>query len=228
MTKGPFERALVRKGKSALHVAKLALDAGESDDAVSRSYYAMFDFAQAALLRAGVTEDRLPRTHSGIIEAFRRHAVQPGLIDRQLATEFSRTESLRIKADHTGNEIELSEAKEVVRKAELFVQTVERVFGLDNPSLAKEYENPKPKDDDKVSEPAVAETEIGRDGEKLKPISLEEMRRQARENWLQMRQKMASNTKIGRSIPNRLTKATRMNKVIQLVRILKSSAVSHL
>lgn len=183
MTKGLFERALVRKGKNALRAAQLVLDAGDNDSAVSRSYYAMFDFAQAALLRAGVTEDKLPRTHSGIIDAFRRHAVQPGLIDRELATELSRIESLRIKADYTGNEIELSEAKEVVRKAELFVQTVERVFSLDKPSLAKEYENPKPKDDDRVSEPAVAVTE---------PISLEEMRRQARENWLQMRQQIVS------------------------------------
>jgi uncharacterized protein (UPF0332 family) len=187
VTKGPFERALVRKGKSALRAARLVLDAGENDDAVSRSYYAMFDFAQAALLRAGVTEDKLPRTHSGIIEAFRRHAVQPGLIDRELATELSRIESLRIKADYTGNEIEPGEAKEVVRKAELFVQTVERTFRLDQP-LAKDYENFKPKDDDKVSEPAIAVTE---------PISLEEMRRQARENWLQMRRKMVSDPKIG-------------------------------
>ena len=186
MTKAPFARALVRKGKGALRVATLALNAGDNDSAVSRSYYAMFDFAQAALLRAGVTEDKLPRTDSGIIEAFRRHAVQPGLINRELAKQFSRTESLRIKADYTGNEIELSEAREVVQKAELFVQTVERVFNLDNPFLAKEYENPKPKDDDEVSEPEIAE---------LEPISSEEMRRQARENWLEMRRKMVSETK---------------------------------
>ena len=32
MTKGPFERALVRKGKSALKVARLALNAGDNDN----------------------------------------------------------------------------------------------------------------------------------------------------------------------------------------------------
>lgn len=197
MTKAPFERALVRKGQRALKVARLALNAGDNDSAVSRSYYAMFDFAQAALLRAGVTEDKLPRTHSGIIEAFRRHAVQSGQVDRELATQLSRTESLRIKADYTGAEIELSEAKEVVQNAELFVQTVERVFGLDKPSMAKEYENPTSKDDDKVSEPAVPASEIER--VKLEPISLEEIRRQARENWLQSRQQMVSDAKKGAS-----------------------------
>lgn len=194
MTKGPFERALVRKGKRALKVARLALNAGDNDSAVSRSYYAMFDFAQAALLRAGVTEDKLPRTHNGVIEAFRRQAVQSGQIDRQLATQLSRTESLRIRADYTGTEIELSEAKEVVQNAELFVQTVERVFGLDKPSLSKDYENPTSKDD-KVSEPAVAVTEIEIKSVELEPNSLEEIRRQARENWLQLRQRTVSDAK---------------------------------
>ncbi len=188
MTKGPFERALVRKSARALKVARLALNAGDNDSAVSRSYYAMFDIARAALLRAGVTEDKLPRTHSGVIEAFRSHAVQSGQIDRQLATQLNRTESLRIKADYTGTEIELTEATEVVQNAELFVQTVERVFRLDESSSAKEYENPTSKDDDKVSEPALAASEIEGKSVKLEPIPLEEIRRQARENWLQLRQ----------------------------------------
>jgi uncharacterized protein len=139
VTKAPFERALVRKGQRALQVARLALHAGDNDSAVSGSYYAMFDFAQAALLRAGVTEGKLPRAHSGIIEAFCRHAVQTGQFDRELATQLSRTESLRMTADYTGVEIELNEAKEVVQNAEFFVQTVERVFSLDKPPLAKEW-----------------------------------------------------------------------------------------
>ncbi|MGH7746181.1 MAG: HEPN domain-containing protein [Steroidobacteraceae bacterium] len=57
---GPFARALVRKSERALKVARLALSAGDTDSAVSRSYYAMFDIARAALLRAGVAEDTLP------------------------------------------------------------------------------------------------------------------------------------------------------------------------
>jgi uncharacterized protein (UPF0332 family) len=41
----------------------------------------MFDIARAALLSAGVLEDELPRTHSGVISAFSKHAVQSGRID---------------------------------------------------------------------------------------------------------------------------------------------------
>ncbi len=200
MTKPPFVQALVRKSERALKVARLALNAGDNDSAVSRSYYAMFDIARAAILRAGVTEDLLPRTHSGVIEAFRNHAVQSGLIDRQLATQLSKTESLRIKADYTGTELESAEATEVVARAELFVQTVERVFSLDGASLATEYQSPAPKDGDQVSESGVAVSEIEKISTIPEPLSLEEIRRQARENWLLLRQQDAGvSTGVGHS-----------------------------
>jgi len=181
----PFARALVRKSKRALKVAGLALDAGDNDSAVSRCYYAMFDIACAALLRAGVAEDKLPRTHNGLVEAFRKHAVQSGQIDRELGAELSRIESLRIKADYTGAEIELEEALEVVRKAELFVQTVERVFGLGEQYRAAGLQDDKPDPDDKISEPGVATA----------PVCAEEQRRQARENWLRFRQQQTQGAK---------------------------------
>src|SRR6266480_4298184 len=94
-----FARVLVRKSERALKSARLDLTDRDYDSAVNRSYYAMFDIARAALLRAGVAEDKLPRTHSGVIDAFRQHAVQSGQIDRELAADLSRTESHRIKAD---------------------------------------------------------------------------------------------------------------------------------
>ena len=138
------------------------------------------------MLRAGVTEDNLPRTHNGIIQVFRKHAVQSGLIDQQLAGELSRTESLRIKADYTDLEIEPKVASEVVGKAELFVKTVVNVFSLDELSLATEYENHNSSHDDKVLEKSgiskIAKTDV------RPTISLEEIRREARENWLRSRQ----------------------------------------
>ena len=187
MTWKPFARVLVRKSQRALKVARLALNARDCDSAVNRSYYAMFDIARAALLKAGVAEDKLPRTHNGVSEAFRLQAVQSGLIDRDLASELSRTESLRIKADYTDLEIEPKIAAEVVERAELFVQKVERVFSLDESSLATEYENDNSNHDDKVSETGGV-SKIGKTDVRLQPISLEEIRREARKNWLQSRQ----------------------------------------
>ena len=193
MTWKPFARVLVRKSERALKSARRNLTDGDYDSAVNRSYYAMFDIARAAVLRAGVAEDKLPRTHNGVIQVFREHAVQSGLMDKQLAGELSRTESLRIKADYTDLEIEPKIASEVVEKSELFVQTVERIFSLDEPSLATEYENDNSNHDDKVSETGdVSKIEKT---VRLQPISLEDIRREARENWLRSRQLKAEGAK---------------------------------
>jgi uncharacterized protein len=183
-----FARALVRKSERALRSARLDLKDGDYDSAVNRSYYAMFDIARAALLRAGVAEDKLPRTHNGVIAAFGQHAVQSGKIDRELAADLSRTESHRIKADYTGIEIEPKIAAETVAKAEIFVQTVERVFALDQRSLAAENKNRDPGRDDKISEPVGISSKIESED------ALEEMRRQARENWLRFKQENIGGT----------------------------------
>ena len=46
----------------------------------------MFNVARAGLLSAGVPEGDLPRTHRGLIEAFRIHAVQTGRVDADMAS----------------------------------------------------------------------------------------------------------------------------------------------
>jgi hypothetical protein len=43
-----------------------------------------FHIARAALSSAGVREDKLPRTHSGLIGLFSKHAVLSGFIDQKL------------------------------------------------------------------------------------------------------------------------------------------------
>jgi uncharacterized protein (UPF0332 family) len=182
--KTPFALALVRKSARALKVARHALNSGDNDSAVSRSYYAMFDMVRAALLRSGITEEKLPRTHGGIIEAFRKYAVQSARIDHRLATQLSRTESLRIMADYTGTEIELTEATDTVQNAEVFVQTLERVFGLDESSLAEDHGSSASKGNNGVSEPLLTESRLERNDSNLDPVYLEYLRRQARENWL--------------------------------------------
>jgi uncharacterized protein (UPF0332 family) len=186
-----FARVLVRKSDRALASARLALAARDYDGAVNRAYYAMFDMARAALLSAGVAEDRLPRTYNGVIDVFRQHAVQSGRMDPGLAIELSRPESHRIQADYTDLEIELNTAAEVVAKAELFVQAVERTFGLDEHSLGTKYDSEKPKPGDKTSE-STAAARIERKDAPLQALSLEQERRQARENWLRLRQQTNS------------------------------------
>lgn len=56
----------MRKARAALTGARLLLQAGDTDGAYSRAYYAMFDAAPAALFALGVEEASTPiKTHNG-------------------------------------------------------------------------------------------------------------------------------------------------------------------
>jgi uncharacterized protein (UPF0332 family) len=176
-----FAQTLMRKSERALTSASLALRNRDCDTAVNRSYYAMFDIVRAALLRTGIAEDDMPRTHGGVSDVFWRSAVQSGQIDPHLGAELSRTESLRIQADYTGVEIDPETAAGAVEKAELFVQTVRRVFSLDEPF---------PDHDGRVSEPDIEREQSQARSVDVRSSWLEQERRQARENWLRLRQRM--------------------------------------
>jgi hypothetical protein len=109
-----------------------------------------------------------------------------------------RDSSLRLKADYTGIEIEWAAAAEVVAKAESFVQTVERVFDLEGRYQGAGVENDKPDHGDKVSEPGNVVERMEPNYPNVQKFSLEEERRQARENWLRLRlQKIEAATDIG-------------------------------
>jgi len=188
VTSSPFARSLVRKSKRALRSARLDLQDGDPDGAVNRSYYAMFDIARAALLSTGVPEDELPRPHNGIIAAFGQHAVQSGLIEPDLARLLGRTEALRSRADYTGTETDANKAADTVAQAETFVGTVERVFDLEAPYRGAGLEDDNPDEGNKVSEPRDTVERVEANSPQSHPIALEEERRQARENWLRLRQ----------------------------------------
>jgi len=130
MNASPFVRNLTRKSQRAMRSARLGLDDGDPALAIDRAYFAMFNIARAALLCAGVPEERLPYEHKELIAAFRQYSVQTGQIDRDLAGVLNKTENLRLQADYTGADIDPQFAAEAVRRAEVFVRTIERTFAL--------------------------------------------------------------------------------------------------
>ncbi|MBW4053400.1 MAG: HEPN domain-containing protein [Proteobacteria bacterium] len=187
MTDHSFSVSLVRKSERAIQIARLSLENEDPDSAVNRAYYAMFNISRAALLNAGIPEGDLPRTHRGISEAFRQHAVLTGKVDAELASALSRAESLRLMADYTATEIDAHAATKLVEQAENYVRTVERVFGLQQ-SAGVETVGPGEIQGEHSRDEQGAAT-----GNLTGTDEMEEARRKGREEWLKLqKQKLES------------------------------------
>ncbi len=122
MTRSNDSAQLMQKADRALASARLLLDAGDTDGACNRSYYAMFDAARAAL--SGEDTAETARTHGGLIAAFGLQLVKPGRLPRELGRMLNRAEEVRLLADYTGGSVEPAEAREALSQAENFVEAV--------------------------------------------------------------------------------------------------------
>lgn len=75
----PEQAALVKKAKDSLDAARLLVEQGFYDFAVSRAYYAMFYIVQAFLLGEGLSFSK----HSAVIAAFGQHFIKTGRVPQQ-------------------------------------------------------------------------------------------------------------------------------------------------
>ena len=108
----------VARGNDALEAARVLLDAGLFNDAVSRAYYAGYHWASALLLTKGIE----PRTHRGKIQMVSVHFVRTGLLDEKAAAELSRLEDYREVSDYTaGTKFTQEEAAKAIERAESFI-----------------------------------------------------------------------------------------------------------
>ena len=122
MTRSDDSAQLMQKADRALASARLLLDAGDTDGACNRAYYAMFDAARAAL--SGEDTAETTRTHGGLIAAFGLQLVKPGRLPKELGRMLNRAEEVRLLADYTGGSVEPAEAREALSQAEAFVNAV--------------------------------------------------------------------------------------------------------
>ncbi|RDJ27471.1 HEPN domain-containing protein [Bosea caraganae] len=113
------ETAFFDKAQRAARSARLLLDAGDSDGACNRAYYAMFEAANAAILACGETD--LPKTHSGLTARFHTLLVKPGVLPNDFGRSLKRGEVARLQADYSGAGVSATLAGEVVEMAERFV-----------------------------------------------------------------------------------------------------------
>lgn len=118
-----------RKAGRALASAKVLLNAGDTEGACNRAYYAMFDAAHAALLRSGAhVNPGQTKTHRGLIGAFGKHLVQTGLVAPEMGRSINAVEDIRTLADYSGDQVALEEARWVVDQAEVFVDNLTALF----------------------------------------------------------------------------------------------------
>jgi uncharacterized protein (UPF0332 family) len=85
----------------------------------------MFDAARAALLAAGAT---VGKTHKGVLSAFTDRLVKDGPLPREMGRLLKHAETFRYVADYDGDPVELSDAREMVERAETFVAAMRTEF----------------------------------------------------------------------------------------------------
>jgi len=96
---------LLCKARRALDSAKLLLSSGDTDGAVNRAYYSMFDAAKAALTEGDEPMISQPiKSHNGLITLFSQHLVKAGHVSNDLGKSLSEVEDLRLIADYKADE----------------------------------------------------------------------------------------------------------------------------
>lgn len=115
------------KATRALASAKLLMADGDLEGACNRAYYAMFDAAHAALLRLEQSINPAEiKTHRGLIAAFGKYLVKPGLLAAEYGRSLNQVEQIRLLADYTGEEVDDERAGWAIKQAESFVDAMKR------------------------------------------------------------------------------------------------------
>ncbi len=113
------------KANKSLASARLLLNAGDSEGACNRAYYAMFDAAIAALVWAGAaTADKPPRTHNGLIGAFGLHLVQTGELSVEFGRSLNGVQELWLTGDDLAAPVPTDKEEWAVQEAATFVAGV--------------------------------------------------------------------------------------------------------
>ena len=113
--------ALIKRARRYLKSAEILLKDKDNESSVSRTYYAMFYCAQAALL----TKELSFSSHKGVISAFGEHFVKIGIFPKEMGRELNRTFEKRQIGDYEYTfVISDDEAEQILRSGKEFVNTI--------------------------------------------------------------------------------------------------------
>lgn len=112
-------RDFIKKSEKFLTTAEHALNIGDYDSCVSRSYYAMFFMGEAVLL----TKNLSASSHKGVISLFGEHFVKTGIFDREIGKALNDAYDKRLIGDYgIGFIVTEEEARDLLETAQNFVQ----------------------------------------------------------------------------------------------------------
>jgi uncharacterized protein (UPF0332 family) len=115
--------ALLAKALRYLRSADLLFRDGDYESCVSRTYYAMFYCAQAALL----TRDLTFSSHKSVIAAFGEHFVKTGVFPKQMGRELNRAFEKRQLGDYESTAVVSDEdAGELLARGKEFCDAVQQ------------------------------------------------------------------------------------------------------
>jgi len=111
---------LLSKADERLDAARHLLKGGFYDDAVSRSYYAVFFAAHAAIAEYG----ERPKTHAGVSIAFGKYLVKPGHLPKDMGRTFREIMDMRQLASYEGTDLSKEALHRLLASAEEFISNV--------------------------------------------------------------------------------------------------------
>ena len=121
-------QSLIEKARRYLRSAELLIKDGDYDSAVSRSYYAMFYSAEAALLKKKMTFT----SHKAVISAFGQYFVKTGIFDKLMGRNLNIIFGERQLGDYESNfSISEDQALSTFENARVFVEQVAEWLELD-------------------------------------------------------------------------------------------------
>ncbi len=121
MTDGASAAAYLAKPERCLASARMLLEIADSEGAVNRAYYAMFDAAHAALWAVGLeSETTIIKSHASLIAQFGKHLVLSGRLDGKYGRALNQVEHVRQLADYVCQAPSVDEATWAVDEATAF------------------------------------------------------------------------------------------------------------
>jgi len=127
---------LLGKAEVKLSAARELYAKGFFEDSASRSYYAMFHAARAALTKVGVTT----RTHEGTVSEFGRRLVLEGVFPRDLGRALAEAKAARETYEYSATmEIASDEAEALLKDAERFVSQIKSRLRFLKPQTTADF-----------------------------------------------------------------------------------------